>query len=577
VKKTKTASSISIFLYPSAARNRAADTLPGNLVRSPSAHPLESPHDRRRYVPLAAGLAAFTVMLPVAWLCYLPPAARNAPATEFSAVRAVALLDRLIGDGRPHWIGTEANAQLRRRILAEFERLGYAPQVQTAQLREYTVNNIVVPIQGTSAERTIMLASHYDSVQAGPGAGDSGAAVAAILEIARILRLRPPRNDVLLLLTNGEEAGLLGARAFVRDNPLARRIDVAVNMDARGSSGPSLMYQTSEGNLPLVRLFARAVRRPVTGSMFNLVYQRMPNNTDFTIFNNAGIAGFNFAFIGSPRNYHTARDTVANLDPRSVQHTGDNAVLLALDAAKGPLRTSDDAVYFDFLTKWTLWWPAPWTVPLIMATAVLWLLALARVLRNRALGLRGLLWGLAAGLTLWTLPVAISLALSAMTGGILRRERWPPHLLPTVLLYWAISAVVLAAVARWLAPRAGRWGLWFGAWFWWLALAALAAAVVPAASYLWLVPVAVAAVTALLVAWALRSDGALAQLVAGLPPALVALCLWMPLELLLSDAIGLAVNPLTTVRASFVLSALLPLVPVAQLRRGRAAPSGPPV
>ena len=54
-----------------------------------------------------------------------------------------------------------------------------------------------------------MLAGHFDSVPPGPGASDDGAAVAAILEIARMLRDQPPsRNDVILLFTDGEELGM---------------------------------------------------------------------------------------------------------------------------------------------------------------------------------------------------------------------------------------------------------------------------------------------------------------------------------------------------------------------------------
>jgi hypothetical protein len=414
-------------------------------------------------------------------------------------------------------------------------------------------------------------------VKAGPGAGDSGAGVAAILEIARILRLRPPRNHVVLLLTDGEEAGLLGAQAFVRDHPLASRVDVAVNLDARGSSGPSLMYQTSDGNLQLIRLFAHAVRRPVTGSMFNLVYQRMPNNTDFTIFTDAGIAGFNLAFIGSPRNYHTRNDTVANLDPRSLQHTGDNALALlsALDRTAGSLQSNVDAVYFDVLTVCTIWWPVPWSLPLAALSAAGLLFAMLQTFRGGLIGARSLLWGLASGLVLWTLPVAVSLAVGSLTGGILRHQRWPPHPLPTILLYWGISAAVFVALARWVAPRCGRWGMWHGVWFWWLALAVLTAGVVPAASYLWLVPVGVAALTGAFAAAALRRDGVLSQLIAALPPVLAVLFLWMPLELLLYDAIGLAVNSLTTVRASLIFSALLPLAPCAGVALARKQSATP--
>jgi len=55
----------------------------------------------------------------------------------------------------------------------------------------------------------------------GPGAADDGAAVAAVLETVRALRTQAPlRNDLVVLLIDGEENGLLGAQAVVRDDPL---------------------------------------------------------------------------------------------------------------------------------------------------------------------------------------------------------------------------------------------------------------------------------------------------------------------------------------------------------------------
>ena len=62
-----------------------------------------------------------------------------------------------------------------------------------------------------------------------------------------------PRNDVVFLFTDGEERGLLGSRAFLRDDPWAYGVGVVLNFDSPGSSSPALMYETSRGNGLLVR------------------------------------------------------------------------------------------------------------------------------------------------------------------------------------------------------------------------------------------------------------------------------------------------------------------------------------
>ena len=152
-----------------------------------------------------------------------PPAAKSAkaPELEFSAGRARVVLDRLVGDGVPHPTGSAANDAVRARILDEFSKLGYAPEVQTGfACDEYgtcaTVNNVVARLDGSEKGQSVLIAAHYDSVPAGPGASDDGAGVATVLECARALKTRPwPRHSIIFLVDDGEEAGLLGAHVFV--------------------------------------------------------------------------------------------------------------------------------------------------------------------------------------------------------------------------------------------------------------------------------------------------------------------------------------------------------------------------
>src|SRR5690606_27421144 len=149
----------------------------------------------------------------------------------------------------------------------------------------------------------VLLTAHYDSVAAGPGASDDGLGVAALLEAGRALAEGPrPRRSIVAVFTDAEESGLLGASAFVRDHPLARTVGTTVNVDARGSRGPSQMFETSTGNDGLVALVAGAVSRPVTTSLFYEVYRRMPNDTDFTLTKTVA-AGVNFANTAGIEHY----------------------------------------------------------------------------------------------------------------------------------------------------------------------------------------------------------------------------------------------------------------------------------
>lgn len=273
----------------------------------------------------------------------------------------------------PHPIGSAEHDRVRDYLVAQLTTIGLTPEIQktTGVTPRYevagTVENIVARLKGTSgAGDAVALVAHYDSVPAGPGAGDDGAGVAALLETLRVLRAGPPlRNDVLFLFTDGEEDGLLGASAFAAENPAAKDVRVAINFEARGNSGESQMFETSDGNGRLVQMFAESSPHPAGSSLTYEVYKHMPNDTDMTVFKKAGVAGLNFAFIGDWEAYHTPLDNPALLDRGSLQQHGENALALARNfgnADLSQLRERDDVFFslpFHFFVRYSsrLIWP----------------------------------------------------------------------------------------------------------------------------------------------------------------------------------------------------------------------------
>ena len=86
-------------------------------------------------------------------------------------------------------------------------------------------------LAATPVPRPSLLVAHYDSVTNSRGAGDDGAAVAALLETARIVMAGPKlRRSIFILFTDAEEVGLLGALAFVHEHPLAQRAGIVIKL-----------------------------------------------------------------------------------------------------------------------------------------------------------------------------------------------------------------------------------------------------------------------------------------------------------------------------------------------------------
>ena len=229
-----------------------------------------------------------------------PSAPRSGAISDsaFSVKRAFNYLKEI--SKTPHATGSADNARVRSYIIAACKQYGFDVQIQHAMpiserhqtIRVGNIYNIIASKKGTQNTKAVVLMAHYDSEPTTQGAGDDGAAVAAILETARGLQHAAPlKNDLVLLFTDGEEIGLLGAQAFVKENPLVKEIGLVINFEGRGNSGPSNMFEVNDKNGWVVSEYAKAAPYPFANSLGYEVYKKLPNITDFTHFKNAGITG----------------------------------------------------------------------------------------------------------------------------------------------------------------------------------------------------------------------------------------------------------------------------------------------
>jgi len=509
----------------------------------------------------AALVAAFLGLTAVR---YSPPAAlpAGAPRSSFSGERAREELRRILPPG-PHPVGSMAGAQMRDRIAARLRELGYAPELQdtwacSAVRNCARVQNVLAKKPGTSG-KWVLISSHYDSVPAGPGAADDGSGVAVELEIARALSGEPEtRNGVLFLVNEGEEPGLIGAEAFVAEHPLAKEVGAVVNLEARGTGGPSLMFETSPGNGPILDLYARSVRRPATNSVYYTIYKTLPNDTDLTVYKHAGLRGLNFAFIQGESRYHTPLDDLDHLDVRTLQHQGENALAMVrafsgadLDALSGP----DDA-FFDLFGFATLRWPEAWMPALGIAALAALAGALWRALRRGFVRAGQLAWGAAAAL----ISLLAAAAVAALELGVLFvsgavRYLYFANAGPAWIAFWIAGFAVSIAIASAFSRRAGAIGLWLGTFSLWAIASAVMGTLAPGLAYPFVIPTLAAAAAA-----AFLAKGATAKLPpwAWLLPAIAAIAVWLPLAWLLYDGLGVVGLAGSSVAFALILGPLAP-------------------
>jgi hypothetical protein len=360
-----------------------------------------------------------------AWSAQKTPPAQPASiaTTEFSAARAMQHLGWIAAE--PHPTGSAAAAKVRDQLVHHLQQAGLQVSVQRGQaaaeygkgdgrgVRAANVENVVAVLPGRDRSLpAVLLMAHYDTVPHSPGAADDGLGVAVMLEISRALQGDVRQRDVVFLFTDAEEAGLLGARAFFASHPLSSRIGTVVNLEARGSSGRAVLFETGPGNAALLSTFAKLAPQPLGNSLTGFVYRYMPNGTDFTVPAQKGIPGLNFAIIGSQIDYHAATASVANLDPGSVQHMGAQVLPLVRQlASSATLPTAThDAIYSDLPGGWMISVPT-WSGWCVLAFGLLVIVVVARRATFNHGGWRGVVSGV-AGWPLALLSVALAVRVS---------------------------------------------------------------------------------------------------------------------------------------------------------------------
>jgi carboxypeptidase Q len=180
--------------------------------------------------------------------------------------------------------------------------------------------NIIGEIPGTDkADEVVMIGGHFDSWHSGTGATDNGAGSGVMLEAMRTLKASglKMRRTVRIGLWTGEEEGLLGSRAYVKEHfgdpatmqlkPEQEKLDAYYNIDNGSGKIRGVYLQGNEAVAPLFREWMR----PFHNLGMSTLTIRNTGGTDHLSFNAVGIPGFQF--IQDPLEYET-RTHHSNMD-----------------------------------------------------------------------------------------------------------------------------------------------------------------------------------------------------------------------------------------------------------------------
>lgn len=483
-------------------------------------------------------LAALFLALMVAGVVLAPPPARSAVSEgEFNATGARDRLARMLGDEAPHPVDSEAQEAVRASLLGEIEALGFTPELRDdfvcrPQPRGPLVDcarvrNIVFSV-GPAGGPSVLAATHYDSVPAAPGASDAGVGIATWLEVARILSHEQLTRRVIFLISDGEEPALLGAYAFAHGDPLMASVQALINLEARGTRGPAIFFESNQPNMEAVAAFS-AAPRPVANSVAADVYALMSNSSDVTALRRPGLDVLNIALLDGLEDYHTPQDSLASFNVASLQHMGDTALWVTRRLAGAPdWNGQTPMIYTDIASRVFVSAPV-WAGQAVLAFCVI--VAFAAFWR---VGPEGRWRTFAAPLVALVFAGVLSAAAGIALGALRPGEAYA-FAYPEPTRAWCFLFALLGPVLALLVLRASRtWELACAAgMFWFAALGGMASIFVNGIAIMFAMPALVYAM-----GWIISLAWKRAHAIAAVLAALLALVVWAPVLYLVELALG---------------------------------------
>ena len=449
------------------------------------------------------GLLTLAVAAGAGLYCFVPPRVvpSSAPPSEFSAKRAMKHLDVIARE--PHPTGSLANAHARNYLVDQLNSLGLKPEVQKAvAMTSWDIGgapygagvaeNILARASGANSTGALLLMAHYDSVATGPGAADDGSGVVTLLETVRALRSSAPlRNDVIVLFTEGEKDGGLGAQAFTDEHPWAKDVALIINPDSGGSCGPANMAIFHQHNGWLVREFTKALAHSLAASIGEEL-SRMGGGFawgDHLPLYRKGVPVLGLSVDGCQTAFETVQDKTVNLDPRSVQDLGEYEIGLVRHFGNLDLKDAvaqDDVIFFPIFGH-TFFYSVRWVTSLGLATLLALLVIIAfglkqKILTAGRLALAFLFWAVGAIAVAGVIALLwrVLLSLHLVNGSYLSAYNAQSYTAAFVALAAAIASGLYAAFRR----KVGADNLIAGALVFCGAVLLLTYLFIPRASYL---------------------------------------------------------------------------------------------
>ncbi|KAG9312220.1 hypothetical protein JVU11DRAFT_7519 [Chiua virens] len=220
-------------------------------------------------------------------------------------------------------------------------------------------NNILVKVEGTDPafreSGGFLLSAHYDSVSTAPGTTDDSMGIVTLMQMVEHFAKHRPNRTVIFNFNNNEENGLNGAHTFLQ-HPWANISDVFLNLEGAAAGGRPVLFRATT-IAPLFSWTNNHVPHPHANVIFADAFSRgaVRSTTDYSVYEQAGLDGLDFAFYRGRSRYHTWYDSVSGMEGGKkalwamMEATQGASLVLANDETvhSQPLPQQERPVYFE--------------------------------------------------------------------------------------------------------------------------------------------------------------------------------------------------------------------------------------
>lgn len=178
--------------------------------------------------------------------------------------------------------------------------------------------NVISVIKG-EIEEEIVFTAHYDSVPFSRGMYDNGAGSAILLELYKYFIINKPLRTLRFIWCGSEERGLLGSKAFVRDNKkLLKNIVLCINVDVAGPvlGKDAIVVMANKATVKFIEQYRTQIE-------YACEVKSDTYSSDSIPFSDKGIPALNFMRFGAPgtAHIHSRKDTLYFMSEQALFNT----------------------------------------------------------------------------------------------------------------------------------------------------------------------------------------------------------------------------------------------------------------